>query len=82
MEVRAITRQAAFSNPLPDFDSILHVERGNFGKGNWGGQHMTTVWFGHTQEYGGGLYIVKDIKSPKPRIVNVQEHPRRGNPLT
>ena len=74
LAVRAITRQAAFSNPLIDFNSILYVERGNCGKGNWGGQHMTTVWFGHTQEYGGGLYIVKDIKSGKPKIVNVVEN--------
>ena len=71
LQVRRITRQAAFANPLLDFDEILFVERKNYGKGNWGGQHMATVYFGHTQAYGGGLYIVKGIKSDKPTIVNV-----------
>ena len=71
LAVRAIGRQAAMANPLLDFDDILFIERKCFGKGNFGGQHMTTAHFGHTQIYGGGLYIVRNFKSSKPTIVNI-----------
>ena len=69
--VKQITREAMLANPLVDFDAILYCERKNLGKDNWGGDHMATVYFGHTQAYGGGLYIVRNIKSDNPEIANV-----------
>ena len=70
-EIKPITREAMLANPLVDFDAIVYCERKNLGKSNWGGDHMATVYFGHTQAYGGGLYIVRNIKSDSPEIVNV-----------
>ncbi len=55
MEVREVARQAAFSNPLLDFDDILFAERKCVGKSNWDGGHMTTASFGHTQLDGGAF---------------------------
>jgi hypothetical protein len=70
-EVRNLGRRAAFSNPLLSFDDVLFVERKCVGEDNFSGGHMTTASFGHTQIYGGGLYIARNIKSGNPVIVNV-----------
>ncbi|MCF7730749.1 MAG: hypothetical protein K9N23_03640 [Akkermansiaceae bacterium] len=85
--VRAIGRRAAFANPLLDFNDILFVERKCFGADNFAGGHMTTASFGHTQRYGGGLYIARNIKSDTPVVTHVLEHatlengPWQGQPL-
>ena len=48
---------------------------------------MTTASFGHTQIYGGGLYMVRDFRSGNPNIVNilkdstVENGSRKGQPL-
>ena len=73
IEVKRIIREALLANPLLDFDSILYVERKCVGPGNYDGGHMTTASFGHTQLYGGGLYIVRDFKSDRPVISNLVE---------
>lgn len=70
-EVRAIGRQAALSNRLLDFDAMLFAERKCAGEDNFSGGHMTTASFGHTQLYGSGLYIARNIKSGSPLIVDV-----------
>ena len=70
-EVRAIGRKVALSNPLLDFDAMLFSERKCVGDDNFSGGHMTTASFGHTQLYGSGLYIARNIKSGSPLIVNV-----------
>ena len=67
--VRSIGREAAFANPLLDFDAILFAERKCVGEDNFSGGHMTTASFGHTQLYGSGLYIARNIKSDSPLIV-------------
>ena len=58
VEVKRVVREALLANPLLDFDSILYVERRCVGPGNYVGGHMTSASFGHTQVYGGGLYVV------------------------
>lgn len=88
LEIRDIARRAAFSNPLLDFDDILFVERKSVGEDNFSGGHMTTASFGHTQLYGSGLYIVRNIKSDSPMIVSVVKDsviangPWKGEKLT
>ena len=87
-EVRNLGRRAAFSNPLLSFDDVLFVERKCVGEDNFSGGHMTTASFGHTQIYGGGLYIARNIKSGNPVIVNVlkgsviENGPWKGRKLT
>jgi hypothetical protein len=70
-EVRQIARKAAFLNPLMNFDRILFSERKCVGPGDWDGGHMTTAPFGHTQLYGGGLYVVSDFQTGNPSVVDV-----------
>jgi hypothetical protein len=77
----AIRRQAAFFNPLLDFDSILCVARGTYEgsvRSNPGtldrqGGHFATQYFGFNALAGGGLYIVKNWKSD-PEVVDILEH--------
>lgn len=71
VEIRKLGRQIAFSNPLINFDAILFAERKCIGPGNFVGGHMTTASFGHTQLYGGGLYVVRNFRSGNPTIVNI-----------
>ena len=77
--VRSIGREAAFANPLLDFDAILFAERKCVGEDNFSGGHMTTASFGHTQLYGSGLYIARNIKSDSPLIVDVLKDSILGN---
>jgi hypothetical protein len=74
MTVKEIVRSAMLANPLLDFDSILFVERKCIGPGNYVGGHMTTASLGHTQLYGGGLYVVSGIKTDKPVVRNLLEN--------
>ncbi|MCX6875215.1 MAG: hypothetical protein NTW21_15625 [Verrucomicrobia bacterium] len=78
-EVRSISRQVAFANPLLDFDDILFAERKCVGEDNFSGGHMTTASFGHTQLYGSGLYIARNIKSGNPVMVDVLKNASLGN---
>jgi len=70
IQLRNVIRAAAFSNPLLDFDDILFVERAALA-GN--ASHQVMQYYGHTQVYGGGLYMIKNFKSPNRKVVNVLE---------
>ncbi|NQT40101.1 MAG: hypothetical protein HQ581_21595 [Planctomycetes bacterium] len=72
--LKQVAREAAFSNPLLDFDDVLFVERKVYGKSDQGGQHQVTQYYGHTQMFGGGLYVIKDFKSASPTVVNLLEN--------
>jgi len=78
-EIRRATRRLASANPLVRFDSILFSERKCVGDDNFSGGHMTTASFGHTQLYGGGLYIARNIRSGTPEIVDVLKDSVLGN---
>jgi hypothetical protein len=73
-EIKSMVRAAMLADPRLDFDSLLFVERKCIGPGNYVGGHMTTASFGHTQLYGGGLYVVSNIKTDKPAVRNLLEH--------
>jgi len=74
----AIRREAALSNPLLDFDSILFAARGTFEgsvrsnpqTADPQGGHFVTQYFGFNALPGGGLFIVRNFKT-KPEITNV-----------
>ncbi len=74
----ALRRQAAVSNPLLDFDSILFVARGTFEgsvrsnpqTADPQGGHFVTQYFGFNALPGGGLYTVKNFKTI-PEITNI-----------
>ena len=73
LALKEVARDAAFSNPLLDCDDILFVERNVFGKQWFSGRHQVTQYYGHTQMFGGGLYVVKNFKSASPTVVNLLE---------
>jgi len=73
MKVKGIVRKAMLANPLLDFDSLLFVERKSMGSRNHDGGHMCTASLGHTQLYGGGLYVISGIKTEEPVVRNLLE---------
>jgi hypothetical protein len=69
MEALAVRRQVAFSNPRLDFAEIVFIARGvNYGTTK-DGDHMITAYYGFNGLKGGGLYLLRDFKSPRPQIV-------------
>jgi hypothetical protein len=60
---RRAQRAMSLANPLLDFDDILFVKRipGTF-------THMSDQYYGWWSRPGGGLYILKDFKSPNARL--------------
>jgi hypothetical protein len=69
LELRKITRQAQFSNPLLDFDNILFLGYASPGSG-----HMCDQYYGWNARSGGGLYILRDFKTDSPTLINVVEN--------
>ncbi len=59
---RAI-REMAFTNPLLDFDTILFVKRA---PGTL--PHMSDQYYGWWSRPGGGIYLLENFKSDKPRL--------------
>jgi hypothetical protein len=68
MELRQVTRQAAMSNPLLDFDDLLVMGYTRPG----GDYHMVDQYVGWNARAGGGIYILRNFKSD-PSLVNVLE---------
>jgi hypothetical protein len=62
-QTRRIQRTMSLANPLLDFDDILFVKRvpGTF-------THMSDQYYGWWSRPGGGLYVLRDFKSPTPRL--------------
>jgi hypothetical protein len=56
MTLRKITRHAALTNPLLDFDTLLFVARGG------GIGHCVGQYFGYTAEAGGSIYMAVNFK--------------------
>ncbi len=68
----SLSREAAFANPLLDFERILFVARGVYaGSRKTGpmvtadnqGQHFATQYYGFNSIPGGGLYTVRDFRT-------------------
>ena len=73
-ETAALRREIAFSNPLLHFTAILFIARGvNYGTTK-DGDHMITAYYGFNGLKGGGLYLLRDFKSPRPQIVSLLAH--------
>ncbi len=75
-ELRTLSRQVAFTNPLLDFDSILFVARGvrndhARGKSEYDGDHFCDQYFGHNGRKGGGLLVIQNWKSADAQVVDV-----------
>lgn len=64
LKIRWTLRELTLSNPLLDFDDLLFVKRipGHY-------SHMSDQYYGWWSKPGGGVYILKDIKSPDPREI-------------
>ena len=83
LNLRAITRSLAFSNPLLRFNDVLFMGYMNPG----GDDHMVDQYVGWNARAGGGLYRLRDFKTA-PAIVNVLENSVvesgrfKGKPLT
>jgi hypothetical protein len=74
VEACALRREAAFSNPLLDFDAILFVAAGMNPKGHE--QLIITQSYGCVAKPGGGLYVARRPFSGAPEVVDVLENRR------
>jgi len=77
-ELRHLTRRAALTNPLLDFDSILFISRGVLndhkrGKSEYDGDHFCDEYYGHNGRKGGGLLILDKWKSKDAKVYDVVE---------
>jgi len=76
MALRKITRTAALSNPLLDFDDIVFVARGvrndvAKSKREYDGDHFCDQYYGHNGRPEGNLYILRNFKSDNPELIDV-----------
>ena len=72
-------RQIAFTNPLLDFDKLLFVKRHFLPPSEGLGNHMCDQFFGFHAIAGGGLYVLDDILSGRPKCRDVLAHAVCGN---
>ncbi len=72
--VRWTIRRMAFSNPLLDFDTLLFVKRAP-------GMlpHMSDQYYGWWARPGGGIYLLHDFKSARPRCECLTDSWPRGS---
>jgi hypothetical protein len=63
IQARRAVREMAFNNPLLDFDTILFVKRA---PGTL--PHMSDQYYGWWSRPGGGIYLLENFKSEKPRM--------------
>ncbi len=73
-ETAALRRKIAFANPLLDFPAILFIARGVSYGTTKDGDHMITAYYGFNGLKGGGIYLLRDFKSPRPQIVPLLAH--------
>jgi len=64
---RWLARRIALCNPLLDFDKLLFTERRHPG----GLFHMVHQFYGFSAKPGGGLFVLHDPFSERPRLVNL-----------
>ena len=63
LQARRVVREMVFANPLLDFDTILFVKRA---PGTL--PHMSDQYYGWWSRPGGGIYLLEDYKSDRPRL--------------
>ena len=63
IQARRVVREMAFNNPLLDFDTILFVKRA---PGTL--PHMSDQYYGWWSRPGGGIYLLENFKSERPRL--------------
>ncbi|MBF0432552.1 MAG: hypothetical protein HQK83_14805 [Fibrobacteria bacterium] len=85
MALAKVTRAAALSNPLLDFDDLLFVEWANLesdpgvrsaernGDSEYDGSHMCDQYYGHNGHANGRLYILKDFKTDNPQLKDLAD---------
>jgi hypothetical protein len=63
VEIAAVRREIALSNPLLDFDRILFIKRHRalF-------EHMCDQYYGIAARPGGGMYVLENAFGPEPRV--------------
>lgn len=64
LETRALQRQLALASPLLDFDALLFTKRvpGSY-------SHMSDQYYGWWSRPGGGIYVLRGLKSSTPTTV-------------
>lgn len=68
MEIAAVRRRVAFSNPLLDFDSLLFLKHHRVARGD---SHMVDQYLGVNQTRGGGLYRLERPFSEDPTVTDL-----------
>lgn len=66
LHARRLVRKIAFSNPLLDFDRILFIKRRHPYY-----QHICDQYYGFTSTAGGGLFVIEDPFSDRPKVTNL-----------
>jgi len=74
IQARRVVREMALTNPLLDFDKILFVKRA---PGTL--PHMSDQYYGWWSRPGGGIYLLENFKSEKPRLRCLTESWPAGN---
>lgn len=74
MATAALRRKVVFSNPLLDFAEILFISRGVNHGTTKDGDHMITAYYGFNGLKGGGLYLLRNFKSPQPQVIRLLTH--------
>lgn len=70
LEIAAVRRRVAFSNPLLDFDSLLFLKHNRMARGD---SHMVDQYLGVNQTRGGGLYRLDNAFSERPEVTDLLE---------
>jgi len=76
LQLRAAARPVILANPLLNFKDLLFVSRGVLndgegGKSEYNGDHFCDQYYGHNGRKGGGLFIVRNVKSDAPKVIDV-----------
>ena len=75
-EVVNLRRAIALQNPLLDFDDIIFLTHHKQGRGD---RHMVDQYEGHNARPGGGVYILKNVFSAHPTVVDVLNETKVAN---
>ena len=83
LDARHAVRQMALSNPLLDFDDLLFVKRVparfTVSAKSRTYTHMSDQYYGWFSRPGGGLYVLEDFKTERPRLRCLTESLPPGN---
>ncbi len=76
IQASELSREIALANPLMDFDTIVFI---GYLHPTSGERHMVDQFLGWNAKVGGGLYMVRGLKSGTPVLIDVLKNSRVAN---